>query len=292
MTADSPKPVLVFGANSFIARYFLRRGGAVGYSRSGQRCVDVTDFDSVVGVLQSERPDVVLNFATYGNLRGQRDTEEIWQVNVVGTRNLVEALRRVAPETVYLQIGSYSEYGLSDRPMREDQTCAPISPYGIAKLLATELVLGYCRVNGLKAVVLRVSSVYGPGEQPERLFPTLFRKQQAGESFEMWNGNVGRDFTWVGDVCDILWRFVANGGYGRFGEVFNLSRGRQTRLVDVVEAFRTVVGPLAVIDSRRSPELTDSPLWQGDISKLLRVMGGFEFACVETGLRRWCDEQR
>lgn len=291
MSASGRKHVVVLVSNSFIARYFLRCGDAIGYSRSGPRHVDLTDRKSVIDVLEREQPSVILNFATYGNMRRQDDADEIWRVNVLGTRNVLEALRRVAPDALYLHIGSYSEYGLSKAPMHENHSCAPVTPYGLAKLLATEMVVGYWRSYGSKGVVLRISSVYGPGEQPERLFPALFRAHRSGEPFQLWNGEVGRDFTWVGDVCEVLWRFVSHVGYGCFGEIINISRGHQVSIRETVETFQLVVGSLPIVKQERTPELADSPLWQGDIGKLVAVIGGFEFVDIAGGLLRWCREE-
>jgi dolichol-phosphate mannosyltransferase len=277
--------VLVIGANSFVARYFLSAGDAIGYSKSGPLTVDITDRKSIDYVICKEKPDVILNFATYGNLRSHDNWEQIWETNVVGTRNVLESLRSIAPEVIYVHIGSYSEYGLTHQMMKEDQCCTPVSYYGLAKLLASETVTAYWRVHGLKTVVLRITSVYGPGEQPERLFPTLFRCYMKNEPFTLWNSKVGRDFTWVGDVCHIAWKFADNGCFGRFGEIFNVSRGKQILIKDAVQTFQTVVGPLKIIDLGKDPEPTDSPAWVGDVAKLSEVINGYEFVGVEEGLR-------
>jgi nucleoside-diphosphate-sugar epimerase len=285
MPAPAPR-VLVIGGNSFIARNCIAGREVLASSRSGPVRCDVGCPSNLREVIAQARPDFVLNFATYGNFRFQTDPSEMWRTNVLGPRNLVDVLAEAFPGTRLIHFGSYSEYGLTDSLMSERDREEPVSTYGYTKLAGTRYVELAYRLFGLRTLVLRVNSVYGPHEQSCRLFPTLFRKLAVGDEFELWNGEVARDFTWVEDIADVVWQFIDGDLCGAVGQVVNLSSGTQTTVRDAVQTFCEVVGPVQVRDLHRPPEQTDSPRSQGDIRKLQALLGGHAFTPLGEGLRQ------
>lgn len=284
MPMMSPR-VLIIGGNSFIARNVIAGHEVFTSSRSGYSRCDVGSVADLVETIAQAKPDFVLNFATYGNFRFQTDVAEMWRTNVTGVRNIVDVLLEVSPKTRLIQFGSYSEYGLTDTLMGEANREEPVSMYGFTKLSGTRYVELAYKLFGLRTLVLRVNSAYGPYEQSCRMFPTLFEKLASGEEFELWNGEVARDFTWVGDIADVVWKFINGDLCGADGHVVNLSSGVQTTVRDAVMTFCEVVGRVRVRELNRPPEKTDSPHWQGDTCKLQRILsGGYSFTSLAKGL--------
>lgn len=291
MPATAPR-VLVTGGNSFIARSCVAGREVLVTSRSGPVRCDIGSAADLKEVITRTRPDFLLNFAAYGNFRFQTDASEMWRTNVTGVRNLVDVLVAASPETRLIHFGSYSEYGLTEGLMSEGDREEPVSMYGFTKLAGTRYVELAHGLFGLRTLVLRVNSAYGPHEQSCRLFPTLFEKLARGEELELWNGEVARDFTWVGDVADVVWKLIDGDLCGAAGQVVNLSSGVQTTVREAVTTFCEVVGRVKVRELHRPPERTDSPRWQGDTGKLQRLVGGYSFTPLAEGLgkmRCWYD---
>ena len=100
--------------------------------------------------------------------------------------------------------GSSSEYGTVDGPMDEAAACEPDDPYGVAKLAGGLLVRVVARQHGLESAHLRLFSVYGPGEDPRWLVPSVVRALLAGRPVQLTPGDQARDFVYVDDVAEAL----------------------------------------------------------------------------------------
>lgn len=161
---------LVTGASGFlggvVCRQLLERGDEVvalvrreGSAPAGTRAVlgDLSDAASLRAALEQVRPDVVFHLAA--EIASQRSEERINEVNVEGTRRLVEACRAVdpSPKLVFTSTVVTGEAG--GALLTEDVPLNVQTPYGRSKQEGERLVLG----SGLPAVVIRPSHVYGPG---------------------------------------------------------------------------------------------------------------------------------
>jgi GDP-4-dehydro-6-deoxy-D-mannose reductase len=106
---------------------------------SALRC-DVQDKARVEGILQETRPDVVFHLAARSlPSPSWEEPEATFQVNVLGTLNLLEAVRKAGLDPVVVVAGSSSEYTatLDQAPIREDHALMPDSPYGASKVAST-----------------------------------------------------------------------------------------------------------------------------------------------------------
>src|SRR6185503_9394768 len=99
--------------------------------------------------------------------------------DVIGTLNLLEA-SEAAGVLLFVNAGSSSEYGYRTDPMRETDRVEPASVYAVAKAAQTHLANLFGRRGAMAVVTFRLFSVFGPWEDPARLFPTLLRRAKAG----------------------------------------------------------------------------------------------------------------
>lgn len=120
--------------------------------------------------------------------------------NIIATQHLLEAV--VAAGVRRLVFASTSAvYGEAPLPLRETGPTRPVSPYGITKVAAEQLVRLYGRQRGLDWVILRYFSVYGPRQRPDMAFRRMMEAVKAGEEVVLYGtGDQTRDFTYVGDV--------------------------------------------------------------------------------------------
>lgn len=142
--------------------------------------------------------------------------------NVVGTTNLIEALATSRSLTCFILVSSCEVYGSTKEPVDEWAPARPASPYAASKLGQEAFCQAAARCYGLPLVTVRLFNNYGPGQQPDRLIPSLIRAAVDGTTFMMAaDGTQTRDWVDVRDVADALVRLLfANGVRGM---TFNVS---------------------------------------------------------------------
>ena len=150
--------------------------------------------------------DCVIHLAAWAQVpRSIEDPLGMHQVNVVGTLNVLEAVRRFkVPRLVY--VSSSSVYGNQETHLlHEDMTPEPLSPYGLQKLVGEQYCTLYARLFGITIASLRYFNVYGPretSEGPYTLVVARFRQQRnAGKPLTIYgDGLQTRSYTYVDDV--------------------------------------------------------------------------------------------
>lgn len=254
---------------------------------------DLSDAADLAQLFARVRPDWVFHLAAHGAYSWQTDAAQIVQTNIAGTINLVEAALQTGFEA-FVNAGSSSEYGLKDHAPLESENLEPNSHYAVAKASATL----YCRFSAEKhrqrIPTLRLYSVYGAYEDPNRLIPALFRHGLKGELPPLVDPNIARDYVYIDDVCEAF-ILAASVPTAQWGAIYNVGTGAQTSLAQVVEAARAVM-PIEV-----QPQWGtlpgrgwDTDVWVSNPEKIRRELGWKAEYSFEAGLRAalpWFEKQ-
>jgi len=308
----SPRTVLVTGAAGFVGANLVRRLVEGGHAvhmllrpetarwrlddvAADARTVeaDLRDEDAVRAVVRSVRPAWIFHLAAHGAYSWQDDARRIFDTNLTGTVNLLDA----ALETgvgAFVHAGSSSEYGAVDHAPDEEERLDPNSDYGIAKAAATM----YCRRRAREAdahvVTLRLYSVYGPWEDPRRLLPRLIACGRQGFLPPLAAPGTARDFVYVDDVVDALLMAAERDDLSR-GHILNVGSGTQTTLREAVQTVQATLGFRAephwgTGDAR--PWDTDT--WVADIARIRTETGWEPRTSLADGIRattHWLDSR-
>jgi len=243
--------VLVLGAAGFIGRWVTAALEKVGahvtasvrdprsapeaFEMAGVRCkpllLDVTDFEALGRLLRDENPEITFNLAGYGVDRAERDPDLARRINEELPKRVAEILleRSGAEDRAFVHTGSALEYGVADR-VGEDDPTDPTTDYGRTKLAGTDAVRAAAD-QGLRAFSARLFTVYGPGEHPGRLLPSLLEVAASGGVVELSEGLQKRDFTYVGDAVEGLLRLAC---VPHPPAIVNLATGRLESVRDFV----------------------------------------------------------
>jgi len=285
---------LITGAGGFCGGHLARRlrdEGALRVIGTGRRAepsgkaglddyvqADLCDAGQTARVVRESKPDLVFHLA--GTTQGT--VHDLYRVNLLGSVNLLEAVKQHAPGARVLLVGTAAEYGNvepSSLPVREHHPCHPIDAYGSSKHAMTLASLDYARACGLKVVLARPFNVLGAGVPASLLVgAVLSRARQALQTDGdpvVRVGNIGteRDFIAVEDVADAYWRMM-QGEY--WGEVFNICSGRPT-------SVRSVITLLLSHANRRIRFESDPDLMRG--SEIQTVYGSWEKAGRSFGFK-------
>ena len=147
--------------------------------------------------------------------------------NVLGTYVLLDAVRRLAPEARFLQVGTDEVYGDVAWPAfpDEDAPLLPSSPYSASKAGADLQVLAAHRTHGLDTVVSRCTNNYGPYQYPEKVIPLFVLNALHGEPLPLYDGGTQvRDWLRVEDHCRALWLLLER---GESGQIYNIGANQE-----------------------------------------------------------------
>lgn len=182
--------------------------------------------------------------------------------------------------TKFIQISTSSVYGKS-AVGDENQEIRPVSPYGVTKLAAEQLVLAHLRDSGFPGMILRYFSVYGPGQRPDMAYRKFIAKALAGEEITLLgSGEQSRSNTYIDDcVAGTIQGLSA----GDPGEVFNIAGGEERTINEALAIIEAEVGkPLNI--SRHPAARGDQERTRGDSSRAQEKLGFISNTRLEDGL--------
>lgn len=250
--------VLVTGATGFIGRHVataLLESGAhvLSVSRSaggpdappGETVVaDLAVPGSARELVAEFAPAVTFNLAGYGVDPAERDADVAGRLNTALPAELAAACGEGGDPgwrgQHLVHAGSALEYGSAGGDLREATVERPTTLYGTTKADGTRRLIAIAEERGIRATVARLFTVYGAGERPGRLLPTLIRGAHGSDPIPLSAGAQRRDFTWVGDAVEGLLRLGALGSAG--AGIVNLATGRLTSVREFVGRAAAVLG--------------------------------------------------
>lgn len=278
---DRPR-ALVTGHDGFTGRYVARELEAAGYRVIGLSHVataaadtivaDLLDREALGAAISRTQPDVVVHLAAIAFV-AHGDAEALYRVNVLGTRNLLEALAASGhvPRIVVLA-SSANIYGNAEvEPITEDTPPAPANDYAVSKL-AMEY-MSRLWMDRLPIAVTRPFNYTGVGQAPQFLIPKLvahFRRREP--EIELGNIGVWRDFS---DVRDVARAYAGLVAAAPAGEVVNICSGRAHSLEEILEMMAGIAGYRIAV--RVNPEFvraSEVVRLVGSNRKLQDVVGG------------------
>lgn len=254
---------------------------------------DFTSAELLDRLLPEGRFDAVIHLAAQAGVRPSLvDPLRYARVNISGVITLLEALRRHGPKRL-VAASSSSVYGnTTPVPFREDAICVqPQSPYGASKR-AGEVYCGmYSQLYGLKTIVVRPFTVYGPRQRPDMAIAAFARRILLGETITLFgDGSSARDYTFVQDlVGGLLGALAFPVSFG----IYNLGGEHPISLSGLVEALERATGRKALVE-RAPMQAGDVERTYADVARARKDLGYNPEVPLEEGLRRtveWVREQ-
>lgn len=192
--------------------------------------------------------DYIFHYAAQPGISTTSTFEDYLSNNVIATKNLVDYALECKKLKLFVNIGTSSIYGL-EATFTEDVAPKPASHYGVTKLAAEQMVLQKSREKMFKACSLRLYSVIGPRERPEKMYTKLIDLGLKGEAFPLFDGSEKhlRSFTYVGDIVDGVVSVIGN-EQKVDGEIINIGTEVEHTTQEGIEAVEQVLGTSIKID--------------------------------------------
>jgi nucleoside-diphosphate-sugar epimerase len=216
--------------------------------------------------------DYIFHYAAQPGISSTSTFEDYFSNNIIATKNLIDYALECKQLKLFVNIGTSSIYGL-EATFTEDVAPKPASHYGVTKLAAEQLVLQKSREKMFKACSLRLYSVIGPRERPEKMYTKLIDLGLKGEAFPLYEGSDThlRSFTYVGDIVDGVVSVIGH-EHNVDGEIINLGTEVEHTTQEGIEAVEKVLGKsikINVIPKRVGDQLRT----KANIDKARKLLG-------------------
>lgn len=200
---------------------------------------DLTDAQGLKDIVAQFRPDKVAHLAAIAFV-SHGVVEDIYRTNIVGTRNLLEAVSAVGGVDAVLLASSANIYGNRvSGAINEDVAPDPVNDYAVSKV-AMEYVAQLYREK-LPIIIARPFNYTGVGQSTDFVIPKIIdHVRRRADQIELGNIEVARDFSDVRDV--VLAYSVLLGNHDAVGKTFNICSGKAYSLRDVISMIKEISG--------------------------------------------------
>jgi nucleoside-diphosphate-sugar epimerase len=276
----------VLGVDSF-APYYSRALKELNADALRQAGIEVARRDLASDRVEDllDGVEVIYHAAAQPGISAGVPFDDYLRNNIVATQRLVEAAMRRPELKCFIYLSTSSVYGrLATCP--EEAEPKPTSHYGVTKLAAEQIVLALAREKGLPACSLRLYSVYGPRERPEKLYPRLIHSILSDREFPLYEGSLehSRSFTYVDDITRGCAAVLDHLEACR-GEIINLGSRTEITTRRGIEIVEGILGKRARFKAL-PPRPGDQLRTQADTAKAERLLEYAPGTRAEEGLRR------
>ncbi|MBT8276366.1 MAG: GDP-mannose 4,6-dehydratase [Bacteroidia bacterium] len=238
--------------------------------------------------LFKDRFDYIFHFSAQPGIAVTSTFKDYLDNNFVATQRLMDAIEDLEHKPFFVNIATSSIYGLY-ATMTEDEAPKPASWYGVTKLAAEQLVLAYSRRGLLKSASLRLYSVYGPRERPDKLYTRLIDCGLNDKAFPLFKGSEKhlRSFTYVQDIVDGIVSVIGKEEVTN-GEIFNLGTEQENSTATGITTVEDIL-QIKIKIEHKPARPGDQSRTKANIDKARKLLGYNPTTRLEEGLRAQVD---
>jgi len=291
---------LITGINGFVGNYLVKELQEKGYSVCGigigpfnqpgvlYKEVNIMNPVELAQAMEELNPEVVFHLAGIASVSNSwRDPRTSIEVNVIGTINVLEALKGRAVQAI-VYIGSSDIYGpgrhLGEK-FTENTPPNAQNPYATSKYAAEQIAIQLGQAYKLPVILTRPFNHIGVGQNMGFVVPDfanqIIQASRRGENVKVGRLDVYRDFT---DVRDIVRAYRLLAEKGQAGETYNICSGEGRKISDILELMRANYGNLKVELDPSKLRPVENVYSVGDNDKLRSAVGWEPLYPIEDSL--------
>lgn len=235
---------------------------------------DIRNRQKVLAVFEETQPDWVIHLAAIHFIPYCNENPfESSHINIQGTLNVLDAVERGSSVKKVFFASTAAVYPVFEFAIGEDHQVAPLDIYGLSKLVGEHLVNEFHLKTGITSIICRFFNAFGPNETNPHLIPEIQDQINSGNR-EISLGNIEpkRDFIHTYDMARAVRMLMQTFDAGI--ETFNLGRGIEYSVVEIVQAFSRQLGEeIKIVQDPNRMRKSDRLHLLADVSKLKAYTG-------------------
>lgn len=211
---------------------------------------------------------------------------EVVEVNMLGTLNLLEAVKAKKPESI-VYLSTSEVYGTAKyTPMDENHPTNPHSTYSASKLFADRLCFAFHKEHDLPIVILRLFNSYGPRETYPYIIPETISQFSHSNTGYFGNLETSRDFTYVEDSVQAI--LLAGMKKAAIGQVINIGSGNEIKMYDLVRLIAKLMNKddIKIKTDKSKFRRFDVDTLIADNKKAWKILGWKPTLSIKEGLEK------
>ena len=286
---------LIIGGAGFVGEYLAKHLAALGQevfvtkipaqqtapAGTAVYDLDILEQDRILEVLQEIQPDAVFHLAAQSSVAVSWSNPQMTaDINIKGSINLLEVLRRYEKHPRVLLVGSGEEYGqirLQETPVCEENPLRPGNLYAVTKACQNMVGRIYAQAYGMDLIMVRPFNHIGPNQSPVFVaadFCLQAAQIEMGKKepvIRVGNLSARRDFT---DVRDVVRAYALLAEKGLAGETYNIGSGHAVAIREILTMIlEQSAAQIRVEVDEKKLRPVDVPVMEADISKLQEATG-------------------
>jgi UDP-glucose 4-epimerase len=247
---------------------------------------DIRDKENVNACFQKVQPDIIIHLAAIHFIPYCNEHPfESADINIRGTMNVLEAAKKISNLKKVIFASTAAVYPISDEAVSETHPTLPLDIYGLSKLAGEELLHKFYLQTKIDTICCRFFNAFGPNETNPHLIPEIENQLRNGaRTIALGNLTPKRDFIHTHDMANAIEALVRLEDAGF--DVFNLGRGIEYAVTEIVETFEKLLGEKITIevDPSRVRKVERMHLL-ADVTKLKERTGWEPKWSIEEGIK-------
>jgi len=238
--------------------------------------------NKVSKIISQFKPTIVIHCAAQTSVIDSiKDTEKTMSINVEGTLNLLNEIKKL--ESCYFTFISSGGaiYGEPKYlPVNEKHPENPISAYGISKLEGEKLVSKMLHKSKINHSILRPSNIYGPNQKSQNVIPIFMEKMKKNQEIIIYgDGKSSRDYIYIDDLVQIIDIFCSK----NINSKINVSSNYEVKIIDIYKILKEKLNYKLnpIFKEKRKGEVENIVL---DNSKLINITSYNQFTNIVDGI--------
>lgn len=288
------KMILVTGGRGFIGQNLVNKLSKFNATvdifdiEDGQ---DITKENLIIDTIK-KRYDFIYHLAAFsGSQKSLKNNNQCFKINTLATVSILDAIIKFSPKTKIIISSSRLEYGHPEYlPVDEKHPTEPTTPYGLSKLIATQIAQVLSKTSCLLFTVFRTSNVYGPHSNSKFLGYNLVNHfidiaNKSGTLKIFGNGEQLRDYLYIDDLTEA---FLLATEPDSDNKIYNLGYGRGISLMEMTLLITKIVGKGKIIRTQwpKDWKSVETGSYETDISKINRDLGFSPIVSFEDGIKK------
>ncbi|MGC3976845.1 MAG: NAD(P)-dependent oxidoreductase [Paludibacteraceae bacterium] len=225
--------ILITGYSGFIGKYLTQKIAHTNYELI---LCDISNGINICNwneVKDFREIDIVIHLANLSYVPASyTEPKKFYEVNYLGTLNMLELCRLNNAKMIYFS--SYM-YGTPQyQPIDENHPLSAYNPYAQTKLICESLCEGYNRDFSVPITIFRPFNIYGKGQNPNFLIPTIINQAKSGKII-IKDDRPKRDYIHVSDIVNAVLRAVETKTDSKGLQTYNLGSGKSHSVKEVIE---------------------------------------------------------